>query len=59
LEKIFELSKACPVQGVLWHKKQKSNIFIRKKLEEEMFLWICFQCFKHKMAALRPPFSPE
>jgi hypothetical protein len=34
---MFVLSKACPVQGVLWHKKQKYNIITREKLKEEMF----------------------
>jgi hypothetical protein len=40
---MFVLTKACPVQGVLWHKKQKYNIVTREKLKEEMFLWL-FLC---------------
>jgi hypothetical protein len=55
LGKMFVLSKACPVQGVMWHKKQKYNIFRRKN--SNVFVAL-FLCFKRKMAAVRLPFSP-
>jgi hypothetical protein len=58
LGKKFVLYKAGPVQGLLWHKKQKYYSFIKKKTQRGNVFDALFLCCKCKMAAIRPPFSP-
>jgi hypothetical protein len=39
---MFLLSKAGPVQGLLWHKNKNTIFLSEKKLKEEMFLMLFF-----------------
>jgi hypothetical protein len=59
LGNMFVLSKAGPVQGLLWHKKQKYYIFIRKKLKEEMFLMLFFCAESAKWRPYGRHFPPK